>query len=146
MSEFYYDIYHKVKNSSNLAEVWYSTQERVLYVKFLSGTVAGYKDVPLRVFNEFETTIIFPGMSAGSFYSRNIRNQYKGINSDGVKFIRGKRPKAYVPQTKKEQLQFTVTGWVPVSVTVRADSLEEAIELFKDAHSEGRVSEAKVTF
>jgi hypothetical protein len=151
MSEtVYYDKNYKIKDSSSLSEVWYSTAEKRLFVKFVStGTVAGYKNVPAYVFSDFESHIASPYKSAGSYYARNIKPLYAGTTSDVNLVHVSNKAVAFGTQTtgaNVSRLTFNVTGYVPISISVQANTLEEAIEEFKRRYKDGRVTEAGVKF
>lgn len=144
MTDFVYDTHLKVRDSSSLTDVWYSTTEQKLFVKFKStGTVAGYSGVSPYAWGQFKKAVEDPWLSAGSFYSRNIKPVHRGIDSN-VNFV--DRKKAALPTAADNGLSFTIAGYAPVSVTVRAKDMAEAIELFRQAHPNAKVSEAAVKF
>lgn len=142
MSDFYYDQHFAVKNSTSLTDVWYGSSEKTLFVKFKStGSVAGYKNVPESVVREFGTYINHPYRSAGQYYARYIKPRYQGVNGDvNLRHVSERRVSG------EEKLRFTITGFAPVSVTVDATSMEEAVALFRQANPGAKVSKAEVTF
>lgn len=58
-------------NSSNIEEVSYDYSECKLYIKFKSGRIYEYKDVPFQIFKGLINT-----NSAGVYFNRFIRNAY----------------------------------------------------------------------
>ncbi len=58
--------------SSNLSQVGYDKEERVLVIEFNSGGLYAYYDVPETVVTE-----LLDAESLGSYFYANIRNQYK---------------------------------------------------------------------
>lgn len=62
--------WHKL-DSSNIDAIRYAKKEKVLQVKFLSGTVYEYKDVPQEKFEEF-----LAAPSAGKYLNFWIKDIY----------------------------------------------------------------------
>jgi len=60
-------IYHQDLVSSNLDSVWYNTKTEKLRVKFLSGGIYQYTDVPEEIYEE-----LINATSHGSFFYYNI--------------------------------------------------------------------------
>jgi hypothetical protein len=58
-------------SSSNIAAFRYESSDRVLQVKFTSGRIYGYKDVPENVVEEFASAD-----SKGKFLNANIKHNY----------------------------------------------------------------------
>lgn len=144
--------------SSAISELWYSSTSRELFVRFKnSNTIAGYADVPPYVLDDFVRA-----SSKGRFFARNIKSAgYKGINSDGVQFrtapgLARKHTDVRQPaswQTRDfmpsvlGKYEFTITGKVlkTVEEKIRANSMEEAINLFKGKHGADSTKVQKVS-
>lgn len=58
-------------NSSNVAEVGYDAQNKIVYVRFLNNSMYIYKDVPEAEFNG-----LLNAPSIGSYLHRNFKNVY----------------------------------------------------------------------
>jgi hypothetical protein len=58
-------------SSSNVAEIGYDESTQTVYVRFLNGSLYGYKNVPV---HEFEGLKNAP--SVGSYLHRNYKNVY----------------------------------------------------------------------
>lgn len=142
-----YTYHNASPRSTALGEIWYSSTSRELFVRFKdSGTIAGYADVsPVALDN------LLMSKSLGSHFSKYIKGAYKGINSDGVQFrsapglakkntdVKGYgsawQAKDFMPSVLGKY-EFTVTAKVlkTVEEKVRANTMEEAINLFKSKH------------
>ncbi len=59
--------------SSNLKEIGYDSNTKMLYVRFQNGTLYGYEDVPQHLYDDF-----FTADSMGSFYHSMIKGAYIG--------------------------------------------------------------------
>lgn len=59
--------------SSNIQGVEYDEQQRVLLVRFMSGSTYRYAGVPADVYHRFRLAD-----SAGSFFAKEIRHRYTG--------------------------------------------------------------------
>ena len=57
--------------SSQLSYIGYDEVNSTLYVTFKNNTTYKYENVPEKVFNEFKDS-----SSIGSYFSKNIRNNY----------------------------------------------------------------------
>lgn len=57
--------------SSNLAEVGYDEETKILRIAFRSGAVYDYRNVPRRVYDDLLTAD-----SVGQYFHQNIRNDY----------------------------------------------------------------------
>ncbi len=57
--------------SSNVAELGYDQEQRIVYVRFHNGTLYTYADVP-----EFEYEALFNAPSIGSYLNRNFKGVY----------------------------------------------------------------------
>lgn len=58
-------------SSSNVAELGYDSENQIVYVRFLNGSLYIYKNVPQ---NEFDGLLNAP--SIGSYFNRNYKNFY----------------------------------------------------------------------
>jgi KTSC domain len=58
-------------DSSNVSAFRYDAEQRLLQIKFHSGRIYGYKDVPENVVEEFASAD-----SKGKFIHHNIKNNY----------------------------------------------------------------------
>jgi len=56
-------------DSTNIASIGYKKTEKVLEVRFKSGIVYQYKDVPLDIYEDFQSA-----ESKGSFFFKRVRN------------------------------------------------------------------------
>lgn len=139
-----YTYHNPNVRSSAIGEIWYSSTSRELFVRFKqTGTIAGYADVsPVALDN------LLAASSIGSHFSKYIKNAgYKGVNSDGVQFRaapglakKNTDVKSYPAWQAKDfmpsvlgKYEFTISGKVlkTVEEKIRANSMEEAINLFK---------------
>lgn len=77
-----YTDYADFSGSSALSEGYYDALNRELYIAFHSGTLAGYSNVPPHVWQELTTS-----PSAGKYYTYNIRNHFKGVDTNDVYFL-----------------------------------------------------------
>jgi len=126
-------------NSSAVDYYWYNSNTQELYVEFTgSNRIAGYAGVTQVVVNDF-----LRASSTGGFYSSKIKGVYSGISGDIDNFVEDCAPKASIVPTAN---QFVITGLVPVSESIQASTLEEAIEIFRNRHPEGKVATASVQF
>lgn len=151
-----YTYHNPNVTSSALSEIWYSSTSRELFVRFRdSGTIAGYADVSPVALDK-----LMQASSVGSHFSKYIKNAgYKGVNSDGVQFrsapglakkntdVKGYtlptptpaqnawQAKDFMPSVLGKY-EFTITGKVlkTVEEKIRANTMEEAINLFKGKH------------
>ncbi len=73
----YYTEETGTPDSSVIKTIYYDSQTWSLYVKFHSGRIAAYKDVPPAVHRDFKNA-----NSVGSFYNSRIKFRYNGINGD----------------------------------------------------------------
>ena len=64
----------KTVKSSNIAAVGYSEDKKELRVEFANTGVYQYRDIPKEVFDQ-----MLVAQSVGSFFSKNIRNQFKCV-------------------------------------------------------------------
>ena len=58
-------------SSSNLKSIGYNPTSKILEVEFLHGGIYQYSNVPSTVYSE-----LMAAASHGSYFSRNIRNDY----------------------------------------------------------------------
>lgn len=143
-----YTYHNPSPRSSALGEIWYSSTSRELFVRFKeSGTIAGYADVSPVALDK-----LLQASSLGSHFSKYIKGAgYKGINTDGVQFrsapglakkntdVKGYgqpwQAKDFMPSVLGKY-EFTITGKVlkTVEEKIRANTMEEAINLFKGKH------------
>ncbi|MFT4154497.1 KTSC domain-containing protein [Parafilimonas sp.] len=65
-----------VANSSTINRIKYENDNDTLEVEFTSGSIYQYVDVPSYVWNEFKAQIEAGG-SAGSFFNRTIKDNYR---------------------------------------------------------------------
>lgn len=153
-----YTYHNPNVNSSALSEIWYSSTSRELFVRFRdSGTIAGYADVSPVALDK-----LMQASSKGSHFSKYIKGAgYKGINSDNVQFrsapgLAKKNTEVKNPfswQTKDfmpsvlGKYEFTITGKVVkhVEEKIRANTMEEAINLFKGRHGASTTQVSKVS-
>ena len=63
-----------VPRSSNLAQVEYDTEERLMSITFQDGRQYEYSGVPVTVFQGIQNA-----SSAGSYFWRQIRNRYAEV-------------------------------------------------------------------
>ena len=70
-------ITFNAKSSSNIESVDYSNYCQVLTVRFHSGLVYQYSDVPQELINEW-----VKAESIGSFFHKNIRTSFKYVKID----------------------------------------------------------------
>jgi hypothetical protein len=73
--------------SSNLAAIGYNDRKRIAGLRFKSGDVFHYADVPAEVFASW-----YLAESRGKFYAANIRGQYRGEKMTGTCPKCGDRP------------------------------------------------------
>lgn len=133
-------------DSEVIETVYYSQKTRDLFVALNSGSIAGYKNVPLWVYDQFAGS-----SSKGRFWNRDIKNRFATQSGDVV----------FVPYEKSEEfptaeevsemaertiapgsfkIVFEVSG--TLTVTGTAKSGEDAIRLAKaglDEVFEGKV-------
>jgi len=76
-AKVFYDYHADDLDSSAIAEVFYDSYNKELFVKFHNGTLAGYSGVPV---GTYETLI--GSDSVGSYYSWQIRGAFDGISGD----------------------------------------------------------------
>lgn len=142
MKTLEYTYHNANPRSSALSEIWYSSTSRELFVRFKdSSTIAGYANISPEVLDD-----MLMAKSLGSYFVRNIKGVYKGVNSDGVQFrvapgLARKNTEAYAPKWQAREFMPTVLGKYEFTITakvlktveekVRANSMEEAINLFK---------------
>lgn len=129
-----YDYHEPDISSSAISDIWYASDTRELYVKFRSsGSIAGYLDVPFDLARDF-----VHAASVGEFYAAKVRGKFKGTTGD-VNLVR--RSVTAPVSTKKT---FSVSGSVVINVTenIFADSLEDAIRIFRDSYNNAEVTGA----
>jgi KTSC domain len=63
---------HPIKESSHIAAVGYDPSKKTLRIRFKIGSVFDYHDVPPQVHSD-----LVSAKSAGKFFHRQIRNNYK---------------------------------------------------------------------
>lgn len=157
-----YDSKFECKSTS-LDTIYYNDNERELYVLFLNGSLAGYKDVPRSIYDAF----VF-ATSPGKYYNIAIRGQYKGVSVHSI----DPRPRHLTPVPSQdasaktgasvpmvavgndtrviygdtERRSYTVRGYVFAEDTYEASSMEEAVEMFLVDYEEGVVKEVVVSF
>lgn len=68
------EIEMKEVKSSNIKSIGYSRKHKQFRINFINGGLFQYKDVPEETFNELSKA-----ESVGSFFSKNIRNNFKCI-------------------------------------------------------------------
>ena len=66
-------------DSSNLKRAKYKKSNQALKIEFASGSIYRYFKVPEEVYEE----LLDPHQSTGSFFSKNIRNDYQFIKLKG---------------------------------------------------------------
>lgn len=76
MKTAYYTESKKV-DSSNLSEVFYDDGDKTMYVKFHSGSIAGYRDVPYTDFRQLASAV-----SPGRYYNSFVKGKFRGLNGD----------------------------------------------------------------
>ncbi len=67
--------------SSNIKTIGYNQEHKLVRVEFNNGGIYDYKEVPQEIFEEFKKS-----ESVGSYFSKNIRNNYKclKVGTNGV--------------------------------------------------------------
>ena len=78
----HYTDYAEFKGSSAIGEAYYDALKKHLYVAFHSGSVAGYENVPPGVWHNLTNA-----SSAGQYYTYNIRNHFKGLDTRDIYFL-----------------------------------------------------------
>lgn len=130
--------------SSNLRSVFWDEPTETLVIEFISGSKAGYRDVPEYMFNN-----LVEADSPGRFYNSNIKPLFSGVSVGNLE-MRVKQPQ----ETKQPEVQDVTTaekirnlfaqaevederGEVTtevyhVTVAVEAVSITDAISVFGD--------------
>lgn len=76
-SKVTYTQSYEVPDSAMIDAIYYNDNAQLLFVGFLNGTVAGYRDVPVTIYEAF-----IDATSAGRFYNQNVRKNFRGVNGD----------------------------------------------------------------
>lgn len=148
-----YTYHNPNVNSSAISEIWYSSPSRELYVKFRdSGQLAGYADV-----SPVAADKLVDASSVGQFYAYHVKGVYKGLDTSNLTFrsapgldkkktnvYPGPTPKATKPKsaaapvtpTKKSfRVRGNILKPVPVTEMIMAETMEEAMELFRQKYA-----------
>lgn len=80
----HYTDYAEFKGSSAISEAYYDALKKRLYVAFHSGSVAGYDNVPPGIWHNLTNA-----SSRGQYYTYNIRNHFKGLDTSDIYFVDG---------------------------------------------------------
>lgn len=150
MSTILYTDSKRVSNSSVIDAFFYNRNSGDLIVQFNSGRRAGYADVPVHVADR-----IWRAGSAGQAYNWDIKGIYKGFSVDPNDTLSEVREtptdlhRYIVPQTVPAapvKHTFTITGTVPLTKEIEAETMEEAIEIFREGYDEAVVTSVNVKF
>lgn len=66
---------YSIENSSQIDKISYSPETKIMIVKFKTGGLYLYDDVPVS-----KVTAMRESESKGSYFSKNIKNLYKCVN------------------------------------------------------------------
>lgn len=128
--------------SSNLEALYYDRDTQTLVVAFLSGSLIGYRNVPLHHWNG-----LVAADSKGSYYNRLIRGSYHGLGLDFGWNNLKPRPERQEEVSVAQPQNFVVHGVTKVSLAnVRALTMEGAVEQFKQRFPDATVTEVTVKF
>lgn len=108
-------------DSTNLVRVGYNTRTAEMGVEFSSGSTVIYQDVPINVFQGFLTAF-----SAGGYYNREVRGQYRGLPTDNYVMVEVKAP----DNTSDYVIQYEISG--TLEAVIREKSMEDALRIFND--------------
>lgn len=79
--EVLYTDHHDL-DSTALSDVWYDNIEWHLFVRFHSGAVAGYSNVPESIYEFF-----VDAPSVGRFYNESIIGKFDGLDAKDIEFV-----------------------------------------------------------
>lgn len=115
-------------DSTAIDRVFYNEYERTLVVVFTSGAQAGYKNVPLNLFNSFQRA-----PSAGRFYAYDVKGVYGGVSADWTEFLplstEKNKPK---PEPEGEQRVKEILVTIVFDPPPGVETLQDAVQAVYD--------------
>lgn len=141
MTVFYTDALEDFE-SSNLEALYYDRDTQTLIVAFLSGSLIGYRNVPLIHWNG-----LVNATSKGGYYNRLIKGSFHGLGQDITWTDLEERPERKTEVSVEQPQRFEVSGVARVTLgNVRATSMEEAVAEFKRRWPDATVTEVTLKF
>jgi hypothetical protein len=120
-------------DSSWIHSVFYNAVRGEMAVRMHNGYTYAYLNVPVAVFENMRDSV-----SPGRFYNSSVKGSYKNIFGDGVYGMRFRQDETTKETVVAEQKTFTVRAFVPFEAQVEAESLEDAVRIFHETHSDVR--------
>jgi len=73
----------EVTNSGNIKEAGYDEAEQAMRIRFASGKIYEYEEVPQEDWDKFAATFNVDGESPGKHFAASIRNNFTGKPVEG---------------------------------------------------------------
>lgn len=139
----FYTDYLEDFYSTNLESLHYDRDTSTLIVGFLSGSLIGYRDVPLYIWNN-----LVAASSKGSYYNSHVKGMYHGLGRDITYDDLVLREDKVAPAVEavKGATTFVIHGTKTefVEQTVIALNLPEAIAKFIGDNPNTKVTEVTI--
>jgi phosphoribosylamine-glycine ligase len=125
--------------STNLEAVYHDRDTGNLYVEFLNGTIAGYRNVPQTTYRGLASAT-----SRGGYYNANVKGKFTGIDTSNVDDF---EKRSYTSTVSiSGQTTYVVRGSAEVEITIVANSVDEAVAKAKEKSKTLKVTEVAVKF
>lgn len=152
-----YTDYEDVLDSNSIHQMWYNRNTRELATEYMHGaTIYGWKNVPLSLWDDLVQASRDPHLSVGALHAHKVKGKFDGFlpdySDDGFIFEPPLRVIGVTAETEDlkqwqaDDLDFTISGFRPFEVTVKAKSLDEALDKVTSGESGLMIRSATVTF